>query len=47
MLIQPLLATVLLLGMATSATIQKNPDFSGEWILNRPASTLSPGSDAV
>lgn len=23
------------------------PDFSGEWILNRQASTLSPGADAV
>ena len=23
------------------------PDFSGEWILNRDASTLSPGADAV
>jgi hypothetical protein len=23
------------------------PDFSGEWILNRKASTLSPGADAV
>jgi hypothetical protein len=23
------------------------PDFSGEWVLNRPASTLSPGADAV
>jgi hypothetical protein len=22
-------------------------DFSGEWILNRPASTLSPGADAM
>ena len=47
MLIQPLLATTILLGIATSATLQKKPDFSGEWILNRPASTLSPGSDAV
>lgn len=26
---------------------QKKPDFSGEWILNREASTLSPGADGV
>jgi hypothetical protein len=26
---------------------QEKPDFSGEWILNRQASTLSPGADAV
>jgi len=26
---------------------QQNPDFSGEWILNRQASTLSPGADTV
>lgn len=25
----------------------REPDFSGEWILNRQASTLSPGADAV
>ena len=25
----------------------KKPNFSGEWILNRQASTLSPGADAV
>ena len=25
----------------------KRPDFSGEWILNRPASTLSPGADGM
>src|SRR5215471_641491 len=27
--------------------MQQKPDFSGEWILNRQASTLSPGADAV
>jgi hypothetical protein len=26
---------------------QEKPDFSGEWLLNRQASTLSPGADAV
>jgi hypothetical protein len=32
---------------ATSGLVQEKPDFSGEWILNRQASTLSPGADAV
>jgi hypothetical protein len=26
---------------------QRRPDFSGEWILNRPACTLSPGADTA
>src|SRR5262245_197333 len=26
---------------------EHKPDFSGEWILNRQASTLSPGADAI
>ena len=26
---------------------QQKPDFSGEWTLNRQASTLSPGADAI
>ena len=26
---------------------QARPDFSGEWILNRPACTLSPGADTA
>src|SRR5690242_8614822 len=26
---------------------QSTPDFSGEWVLNRPACTLSPGTDAI
>ena len=25
----------------------EKPDFSGEWVLNRQASSLSPGADAV
>ncbi len=25
----------------------EKPDFSGEWVLNRPACTLSPGADAM
>jgi hypothetical protein len=47
MRIQTLIAAVFVLGVATSATLQEKPDFSGEWILNRPASTLSPGADGV
>lgn len=35
-----------ILGMLPLAAQQK-PDFSGEWILNRQASTLSPGADAI
>lgn len=31
--------------MPTAA--ERKPDFSGEWILNRDASTLSPGADGV
>jgi hypothetical protein len=30
-----------------TSTPQKKSDFSGEWILNRPACTLSPGADAM
>src|SRR5436190_4026092 len=30
-----------------SATAQTKPDFSGEWTLNRPASTLSPAASGV
>jgi hypothetical protein len=29
------------------STLHKKPNFSGEWILNRPACTLSPGADAI
>jgi hypothetical protein len=36
----------LLVGMGTLAAQQK-PDFTGEWTLNRQASTLSPGAAAV
>jgi hypothetical protein len=28
-------------------SIPKKPDFSGEWVLDRQACTLSPGADAV
>ena len=39
-------AIVVLLGAAAPA-IQSKPDFSGEWVLNRQASTLSPGADRM
>ena len=38
-------AFVLAAGIAVAA--QQKPDFSGEWTLNRQASTLSPGAAAV
>ena len=47
MLIQTCIATVIVLGVVISAVAQEKPDFSGEWILNRQASTLSRGADAV
>jgi hypothetical protein len=42
-----MVATAILLGVAASGVAQERPDFSGEWILNRQASTLSPGADGV
>jgi hypothetical protein len=48
MFIDTCIATVIFLGVAASSGLgQEKPDFSGEWILNREASTLSPGADAV
>jgi len=47
MFIETCIATVILLGVAISGLPQEKPDFSGEWILNRQASTLSPGADAM
>ena len=38
---------MIVLGIAMTASTQDRPDFSGEWILNRQASTLSPGADGV
>ena len=38
---------MILLGIAISGVAQEKPDVSGEWILNRQASTLSPGADAM
>jgi hypothetical protein len=47
MLLHACIATASLLGLAVSGAAQGKPDFSGEWILNRPASTLSPGAAAM
>ena len=47
MFIETWIATVTLLGAAISGLTHEKPDFSGEWILNRQASTLSPGADGV
>jgi hypothetical protein len=41
------ISTVVVFALAMSAAAQKKPDFSGEWILNRQASTLSPGADTT
>ena len=47
MLIQMCIVSGILLGLAALGLAQEKPDFSGEWTLNRQASTLSPGADAV
>ena len=47
MFIETYIATVIVLGLASSGLAREKPDFSGEWILNRQASILSPGADAV
>jgi hypothetical protein len=45
--IETCLVTAILLGVASSGLGEEKPDFSGDWILNRQASTLSPGADGV
>jgi hypothetical protein len=47
MMIETCLATVLLVCVGLSALAQERPNFSGEWTLNRQASTLSSGADAA
>lgn len=47
MLIQTVIAIGILLGVVGFGVCAGRPDFSGEWTLNRQASTLSPGADAV
>jgi hypothetical protein len=44
---QTLIAPMFLLAVAILAAGQEKPDFSGEFVLNRQASALSPGADAV
>ena len=41
------IAAAILLALAASVHAQAKPDFSGEWVLNRDACTLSPGAAAV
>src|SRR4029453_7399539 len=41
------IATLILLGIVSSGVAQQKPDFSGEWSLNRQASTPRPGADAM
>ena len=47
MLIQTWIVTGILLGLGAFGVTQEKPDFSGEWILNRPASTVSALANAV
>jgi hypothetical protein len=46
-MIRTCIASGILLGLAGLVVAQQKPDFSGEWTLNRQASTLSPGAAAV
>src|SRR6266513_655335 len=47
MLIRTGIAGGILLALAGLGVTQPKPDFSGEWTLNRQASTLSPGADTA
>ncbi len=47
MLIQTCIVTGILLGLSAFGLTQEKPDFSGEWILNRQASTVSVLAKAV
>ena len=47
MVIRTYIVTVLLLGFRAFAVTQDKPDFSGEWILHRQASTVSTLASAV
>ena len=38
---------LIVFGIAVSAVAQGKPDFSGEWTLNRPASSLSPAAASM
>ena len=41
------IVTVILLGVAALSLAQGKPDFTGEWTLNRQASTLSPAAAGI
>jgi hypothetical protein len=47
MLIRSCIAGGILFALVGLGVAQQKPDFSGEWTLNRQASTLSPGAAAV
>src|SRR5262245_51347119 len=47
MLIKTCIVTGILLGLGAFGVAQEEPDFSGEWILNRQASTVSALASAV
>jgi uncharacterized beta-barrel protein YwiB (DUF1934 family) len=47
MLIKTSIAAGILLGLAVLSIAQGKPDFSGEWVLNRQASTVSQGAAAI
>jgi hypothetical protein len=47
MFIRKHIVSGLLLALAASGFAQGKPDFSGEWTLNRQASTLSPAAAAI
>jgi hypothetical protein len=47
MLIKTFIVTGILLGLGAVEAAQEKPDFSGEWILNRQASTVSALASSV
>lgn len=47
MMMIPLVATAIVVLAAVVSAGRGRPDFSGEWVLNRADSTLSPGADSV
>jgi len=42
-----MIVLLFMIASVISGAIAEKPDFSGEWVLNRAASTLSPGADAM
>lgn len=47
MLVRACMASGILLALTGLGIAQQKPDFSGQWTLNRQASTLSPGGAAI